>query len=233
MYLIFDTETTGLPKRDNAPVSEVDNWPRVVQIAWQLHDAEGQLLTHRNLLIKPDGFEIPYSAEKVHGISTERALSDGLPLAEALAILNESLQQTRYLVGHNVKFDINALGAEFIRSQTPGRFLELETICTMDSSTDHLKIPGGRGGRFKPPRLMELYEFLFDTQFTEAHNAAADVEATARCFFELLRTRVIDANAAGLNSEQFDRFIARHPKQIGPYGLEHLSNFETAKAEEK
>ena len=62
MFLIFDTETTGLPKRDNAPVSEVDNWPRVVQIAWQLHDENGDLTEHNNLLIQPDGFEIPYSA---------------------------------------------------------------------------------------------------------------------------------------------------------------------------
>ncbi len=75
MFLIFDTETTGLPKRDNAPISEVDNWPRVVQIAWQMHDETGDLLEHHNVLIKPDGFEIPYSAEKVHGISTEKALN--------------------------------------------------------------------------------------------------------------------------------------------------------------
>ena len=69
MYLIFDTETTGLPKKDQAPISDVDNWPRVVQIAWQFHDESGKLLENHNLLIKPDGFEIPYSAEKVHGIS--------------------------------------------------------------------------------------------------------------------------------------------------------------------
>ncbi len=69
MFLIFDTETTGLPKRDNVPISEVDNWPRVVQIAWQLHDENGNLTEHHNLLIQPDGFEIPYSAEKIHGIS--------------------------------------------------------------------------------------------------------------------------------------------------------------------
>ena len=75
MFIIFDTETTGLPKRDNAPVNEVDNWPRVVQIAWQVHDGSGDLTEHHNVLIQPDGYEIPYSAEKVHGISTEKAKS--------------------------------------------------------------------------------------------------------------------------------------------------------------
>ena len=53
----------------------------------------------------------------------------------------------------------------------------------MWSSTDLLKLPGGRGGKFKPPKLMELYESLFEEQFQEAHNAAADVEATTRIFF--------------------------------------------------
>ena len=70
MYLIFDTETTGLPRRWDAPLTDSDNWPRAVQIAWQLHDEWGELIEHQDFLIKPDGFDVPYDAEKVHGIST-------------------------------------------------------------------------------------------------------------------------------------------------------------------
>jgi DNA polymerase III subunit alpha len=66
MYLIFDTETTGLPKRDNAPLTDFDNWPRLVQLAWQMHDPDVKILGSKNFIIKPDGFTIPYSAEKVH-----------------------------------------------------------------------------------------------------------------------------------------------------------------------
>jgi DNA polymerase-3 subunit alpha len=161
MFLIFDTETTGLPKRDNAAVNEVDNWPRVVQVAWQLHAGDGSLLSHHNVLVQPDGFEIPYSAEKVHGISTEKALAHGIPMKECLDQFNESLSQVEFLVGHNIKFDMNALGAEFIRAEIETGFLDKKQVCTMWSSTDHLKLPGGRGGKFKPPKLMELYEFLF------------------------------------------------------------------------
>jgi DNA polymerase-3 subunit alpha len=40
MFLIYDTETTGLPKNYNAPLTDSDNWPRLVQLAWQLHDAK-------------------------------------------------------------------------------------------------------------------------------------------------------------------------------------------------
>ncbi len=163
----------------------------MVQIAWQEHDENGGLTGHHNLLIRPDGFEIPYSAEKVHGISTEKAKSQGLPLEEALSIFNDSLDRSRILVGHNISFDISALGAEFIRSGIETSFLDKKQVCTMRSTTDYLKLTGGRGGKFKPPKLMELYEYLFEEQFQDAHNAAADVEATAMCFLELLRIKVI------------------------------------------
>ena len=226
MYLIFDTETTGLPKKDNAPIAEVDNWPRVVQIAWQLHDPAGELSEHHSLLIRPDGYEIPYAAEKIHGISTEKASLHGLPLKDALERFNESVAKSRFLVGHNIQFDINALGAEFIRSGILTEFLEKEQVCTMQASTDLLKLPGGRGGKFKSPKLMELYEFLFEEQFTEAHNAAADVEATARCFFELLRTKVISPDSLGINPDQFYQFIQKNQGKIKPYGLVHRSNWD-------
>ena len=70
LYLIFDTETTGLPKRWNAPITDTDNWPRCVQIAWQLHDEWGRVLESKDYLVKPNGFDIPYDAERIHGIST-------------------------------------------------------------------------------------------------------------------------------------------------------------------
>ena len=227
MFLIFDTETTGLPKRDNAPISEVDNWPRIVQIAWQMHDESGDLMDHQNVLIKPDGFEIPYSAEKVHGISTEKAQKQGVSLEEGLLRFNKSVDLAGYLIGHNIRFDINALGAEFIRSGVATDFLEKKQVCTMWSSTDHLKLPGGRGGKFKPPKLMELYEYLFDDQFQQAHNAAADVEATARCFFELLRRKIITPETLHLTPDQYSLFISKNQGKVKGYGLSHLSNRES------
>ena len=72
MYLIFDTETTGLPKNWKAPLTDFDNWPRMVQHS-QIHDNKGGLMAVKNYIIKPEGFDIPYNAEKIHGISTQRA----------------------------------------------------------------------------------------------------------------------------------------------------------------
>ena len=86
MFLIFDTETTGLPKKWNAPISDSENWPRCVQLAWQLHDNNGKLISHQSSIIKPDGFDIPFESEKVHGISTVLANTSSINILGKVAL---------------------------------------------------------------------------------------------------------------------------------------------------
>jgi len=158
MYIIFDTETTGLPKDWKAPVTDSENWPRLVQLAWQLHEYDGKLVSRGNLTVKPEGFDIPYNAAKVHGITTEIALEKGIPLSETLDQFHIDLEKATYAVGHNIEFDLKVVGAE----------------C-------------GRGGKFKWPTLTELHQKLFGVPFEDAHDAAYDVHATAKCFFGLIQ----------------------------------------------
>ncbi len=192
MFLIYDTETTGLPRDWKAPLTDSDNWPRLVQLAWQLHDVQGKLISRGNLIVKPDGFTIPYTSAKIHGITTERAEKDGHLLAEVLSEFDRDLAQTTYVVGHNVEFDVNILGAEYHRlAQTVEKLTDKLVIDSKNEATDFCAIPGGRGGQFKWPTLTELHQKLFNTGFGEAHDAAYDVDATAKCFFELCRLRVI------------------------------------------
>jgi DNA polymerase III subunit alpha len=186
MYIIFDTETTGLPRDYNAPMSDVDNWPRLVQIAWQLHDARGKLLSNHNYIIRPEGFTIPYNAEKVHGISTKRALAEGHDLKEILQVFREDVIQAKFLVGHNIGFDINVVGSEYLRAELVMPLESKAELDTKDISTDFCALPGGKGGKFKWPTLTELHKKLFGIGFDDAHDAAYDVDATARCFFGLI-----------------------------------------------
>ena len=86
MFLIFDTETTGLPKNYNAPLTDFDNWPRMVQLAWQVHDDKGCFVENHNYIIQPEGFEIPIDAKMVHHISTKYATEHGKSLDEVLDI---------------------------------------------------------------------------------------------------------------------------------------------------
>jgi DNA polymerase-3 subunit alpha len=192
MYLIFDTETTGIPRNKTAPITDLDNWPRVVQLAWQLHDAHGKLLAQHNYIIKPEGFDIPYKAEQVHGISTKRALEEGKDLKSILELFLQDLTRTSQLIGHNIEFDINIMGAELIRKQLEtDRFLSLAQVDTGIASTEFCQLTGGIGGKLKMPRLNELHEKLFGKGFDDAHDASYDVAATARCFFGLLKKKVV------------------------------------------
>ena len=115
MYLIFDSETTGLPHNKTAPVEDLNNWPRLVQLAWQLHGQKGELLSSANEIVKPDGFTIPFNAEKVHGISTERALKVGRDLKEVLDKFTQDVKKAEVLIGHNIEFDNKIIGAEYLR----------------------------------------------------------------------------------------------------------------------
>ena len=196
MYLIFDTETTGLPKKWNAPLTDSENWPRCIQIAWQIHDAAGTVISHEDYLIQPDGYTIPFDSEQIHGISTALAEAQGVPLDEVLEKFHKALDEVDYVVGHNVSFDRNIMGAEYLRS---GLEDVLENKAVVDTCTEETaqlcQLPGGRGGKFKLPTLSELYRFLFQESFMEAHNATADVEATSRAFLELLRQDKIHPKA--------------------------------------
>jgi len=224
MYIIFDTETTGLPKRWDAPITDTDNWPRCIQLAWQIHDEMGNLVEHHDFLIKPDGFDIPYDSEKIHGISTALAEEQGLPLQEVLEKFNVALNKAKFVVGQNIGFDLNIMGCEFYRYGVASNMANMPVLDTCTEVTaELLKIPGGRGGRFKLPNLTELHSYLFGVPFAEAHNATADVEATTRCFLELVRREVFTAEELQVDTGYFVDFKTNNPGPIPTVGLKHIN----------
>ena len=191
MYLVFDTETTGIPRSHDAPSSDIGNWPRLVQIAWLLADAKGQELRSQAYIIRPEGFVIPEGAVRVHGIDTETARRVGVDVATALEAFAGDLSAAETLVAHNVRFDAGVVGAEFFRAGRTGDPLESKTrCCTMQQATEFCRIPGGPRG-YKWPTLDQLHRTLFGAGFEAAHNAVADVRACATCFFELRRRGVV------------------------------------------
>ncbi len=224
MYLIFDTETTGLPKNYKAPVTDTDNWPRCIQIAWQLHDSMGNLIENQDFLISPDGFDIPFQSEQIHGISTALATERGVPLQESLDAFVEALNKAEFVVGQNIDFDINVMGCELHRMQVDSPLLDLPVLDTCTEKTAQLcQLPGGRGGKFKLPTLTELHEHLFGEPFAEAHNATADVEATTRCFLELIRIGSFSQQELLQDDEQYRAFFDENPMQVQTIGLKHMN----------
>ena len=83
------------------------------------------------------------------------------------------------------------LGAEYLRLGQENKIGDKNALDTQTETTEFCAIPGGRGGRFEWRTLLELHQKLFGEGFGDAHDAAYDVSANARCFFELLRKGVI------------------------------------------
>jgi len=233
MFLIFDTETTGLPRNYKAPLSDFDNWPRVIQLAWQIHNEKGDLVEVQNFIIKPEGFQIPRGSEKIHGISTERALKEGHSLKEVLITFNKALSTVQTIAGHNVEFDISVLGSEYLRTEIETPLHAINVVDTKELSTNYCALPGGRGGKFKWPTLAELHQKLFGNKFDAAHNASADVQATARCFLELIRLGVIRSQHLKVDPSVTEQFRQSHENPIEPIGLNVEAYHEKETAEKE
>jgi len=208
MILFFDTETTGLPKNWKAPVTDLDNWPRLVQLAYLLYDFDGNLIHSYNEIIKPDGFTIPTEASNVHGITTEIANQRGSEIEEVLELFYNHLKRAKFIVAHNMAYDEKIIGSEFIRLGWGNILDSKEKICTMISTVDLCKIDGPYG--YKWPKLEELHRFLFNHDFDGAHDALADIQATAKCFWELIQQEniIIKNKSVERNNINVNRSVA-------------------------
>jgi len=201
--LFFDTETTGVPKNYKAPMTDIDNWPRIIQLAWLVADLQGNVITTREVLIKPNGWIIPKADFWIrHGFDTDISLRDGRPLDEVMPEFVNDLQGCAWMVAHNLAFDHPIVGAEMIRLGMKSA-RKAEKICTMEATVDLCKIPfgkerawlskkqGSKGG-YKWPKLEELHLFLFGKDFEGKHQAGGDVAALKACFYELIARGIIN-----------------------------------------
>ena len=230
MFLIFDTETTGLPKKWSAPLSDFNNWPRAIQVAWQVHDIEGKCISNQSYVVHPDGFSIPYDSEKIHGISTQLAKKIGVEIKFVLEKFNDDLKKSDYICGHNLNFDEKILGCEYLRLNGNNPLQDFPKIDTCTEETAGIcMLPGGRGRKFKLPTLMELYMHLFGEKFESAHNASVDVEATALCLFKLLKDQKVHPKSLSDKIEINQKLIEIDLVNVKVKDIEHVNLFEESK----
>ena len=189
MHLFFDTETTGIPRNYRAAVSDLQNWPRLVQIAWLLVDDEAREVASAEYIVLPAGFTIPVDAARIHGITTEIAAEKGVGIGTILDAVMPDIRRADLLVAHNMAFDEKILGAELLRAGRRNVVESSKRQCTMQGATDYCRLPGRYG--YKWPTLQELHTKLFNEPFEGAHQALVDVRACARCYFELRRLGVM------------------------------------------
>ena len=194
--LFIDTETTGLPLNDNLPYTDLKNWPYLVQVALIIEDDNYGILAKRNIILKPDGYTIPESATKIHGISNERAVKNGEDRDKVISFLDLALYKSDIIIGHNVSFDLNVIKSEIIRIKgIENALFEKKkhiVIDTMKMGSNICKIPylsfhTRLSMPNKYPKLDELYYKLFNKHFNNQHDAMADVQAAYDCYYELKR----------------------------------------------
>ena len=191
MLLFIDTETTGLPKYAS---NDIEKWPRIVQLAWSLYDADGNRESLNSFIIYPTDFVIPQDAASIHGITTERAKKEGLSLHKVLPQFNADVEKAITIIAHNAEFDLPIVHTEFMRCKLDTNLLKKQKFCTMKTQKiiSYCKIPKPSGMGYKWPTLNELHLQLFGTEFMDSHNAGADVEACAKCYFELRKRGIIE-----------------------------------------
>ena len=201
--LCFDTETTGLWKNPKALITDDKNWPYIIQLAWILLDMEtGRVISSNSFIIKlVNDQKIPAESTKIHGITNEDMDLYGIDIKDVFVKFLKDLDETTYLVAHNLNFDQKILRVELYRN----KFFKYVNgnncikYCTMKTAQKLYRFRSVKTGRVvkKYPKLKELHSFLFHDKLNEdlLHDALADTLVCLRCFYKMVTNKDIkDSN---------------------------------------
>ncbi|MDQ7009919.1 MAG: 3'-5' exonuclease [Candidatus Gracilibacteria bacterium] len=194
---VFDTETTGfINKKD----PNLDNQPQIIQFAGILGDIEKNEQTgiynfkeekRVDILINPEK-PIPFGSSQVHHLY-DIDVKDKQNFEKQYSEIINLINNPDIIVGHNIEYDENMTKLELRRLEKEYEYKPKQVVCTMNESITYCKLPkrDEKAKGFKRPKLGELHKVLFKEYFTGAHDAMVDVEATLKCFIELVNLKVI------------------------------------------
>lgn len=180
-YLVFDTETTGLPRtagfaRYYSAKKETHKYDssRVIQLAWSMHNnTTHEKIKDNSFYIYDSSYVISPESTAIHGITQEKCKSDGKPFGEVMKLFIDDVKTCDLIIAHNIPFDFNVILAELYRRGMNDEimtFASVKKTCTMKMR------------KRRPRKLTLMYKEYFEEDFDNAHDALADVNATARCF---------------------------------------------------
>ena len=194
--LVFDTETTGLPKSRFSSPENTSEWPHIVQLSYLIYNT---VLTKVEKVVDhiirvPDGVSINEKCVSLHGISKERSLLEGIPIESCLSEFLNDFQTVDLVVAHNMEFDLNMIQAEmwrrkdFYEEMIPIINQSNKLFCTMQEGTDLCRIKSlfnNSKDPYKFPNLAELHQYLFSTLPINLHNSLNDVLVCLRCYYKM------------------------------------------------
>ena len=192
--LVFDTETTGLPKKRYAKISDSENWPHIIQLSYVVFDSETDTLTVEgdHIIKLSDDIEIPESSVKIHGITREISKTQGISITRAIGYFMVAYANSDVVVAHNTQFDKDMINAECYRNKIKLGFQIKPVMSFMDTmkmgkDICNIRMQHKLTGEIyvKPPKLTELYQKLFDVDAKNLHNSFIDVLVCLRCYAKL------------------------------------------------
>ena len=221
LSIIFDTETTGVPKKKKGLITDDKNWPYIVQLAWILFDMDScQIIKQKNYIIRlPDLINIPAEATQVHKITNAQMIKEGKNAATIFKEFMDDLVTATYVVAHNINFDLPVLRAELYRKKMyreigiidKGKFIK---FCTMKYGVPicNLTMISKKTGKTIPkwPKLQELHYTLFKQTLNQdmLHDALIDIMICMRCFYKMMFDEDMLLTNVSLD-EEFSKIICK------------------------
>lgn len=186
LAFVYDTETTGIPAY-NEP-SEGASQPHIVQVCGLLVDMTGDLfgapppiVASLDLIVRPDGWEIPAEVESLHGISTDHARRVGVPEDLVVDAVCALARRAEFRIGFNESFDARILRIGIKRGLEDEALAEewkaQPAYCAMRAAQKAL---GGRN-----PNLRDAYRQLCGRDMEGQHTARGDATATLELYLAL------------------------------------------------
>ncbi|HHW50638.1 MAG TPA: 3'-5' exonuclease [Pseudoclavibacter sp.] len=209
---VFDLETTGVNTRE----------ARIVTACIARLDQDGHVTAASTWLADP-GIDIPVQAQRVHGISTDKARREGRPaadvVAEVRAVVEDSLRNNIAVVAYNAPYDFGVLMAECRRHGIPpiGDPAPVIDPLVLDRHLDTY-----RKGKRTLSAATEVYGVTLD----HAHTAEADAVAAgqvalaiARRYADQLTMTAMDLHLAQQDwARAQEESFARYMERVGrPY----------------
>jgi DNA polymerase III subunit epsilon len=172
--IFYDTETTGkFPKHATFMNPAM---PRIVSIAMVTTNENFEILSRLYLIIKPEGFEIPVEASRIHGITTEMAMQKGAAFFPVAQHFNRQIEESDYALAFNTQYDTKVYDSEMYRRKLPFRMPRDKDRCVMMAASAFCKLPNEHGySGYAWPKLEKAYRTCFGVQMEKAHDALADV----------------------------------------------------------
>lgn len=191
MYLIFDVSGTAQKPDFKANFTDTKAWPRLMHISWIMLDKEYKPMEDYDFIAIPEGFEFDEKSMTKAILDAEDIEKKSKPLDEILDKFSESVDKVEYVFAHNLNYNENILGAEYVRLKKSINLFKKSRFCLMEEGTYYCKLKGF-GAKYKYPTLPELHAKCFGTAFNPVGNARADVIAATRCFIKMMKLGQLD-----------------------------------------